>query len=391
MSLPPLALYLHFPWCVSKCPYCDFNSHALRGELPEENYLKALYADLAVQAPRFAGRSVHAVFMGGGTPSLFTPASLGKLLDEVRRVLRLTPDAEVTLEANPATVERGKFAEYRACGINRVSLGAQSFNEDTLKQLGRIHRPSDVYRAAEELHASGLTNFNLDLMFALPQQMPAAALADLATALALNPSHLSHYQLTLEPGTVFAARPPPLPDEDLAYAMQSECHALLAASGFDHYEVSAFARAGRHSAHNLNYWQFGDYLGVGAGAHGKLTTIGADGTLRVARSTHLREPRRYQASAAQGPVWRDVATQELSFEFMMNALRLQAGFQWDHYLQRTGLAAETVEPQLSRLQLEGLAGPSAVGWKTTARGWDLLNYVVQRFLGSANSPIAAGS
>jgi putative oxygen-independent coproporphyrinogen III oxidase len=391
MNLPPLALYLHFPWCVSKCPYCDFNSHALRGELPEENYLQALYADLAVQAPRFAGRSVHTIFMGGGTPSLFTPASLGKLLDEVRRVLRLTPDAEVTLEANPATVERGKFAEYRACGINRVSLGAQSFNEDTLKQLGRIHRPSDVYRAAEELHAAGLTNFNLDLMFALPEQTRAGALADLTTALALNPAHLSHYQLTLEPGTVFAARPPPLPDEDLAYAMQSECHALLAEQGFDHYEVSAFARAGRHSAHNLNYWQFGDYLGVGAGAHGKLTTMGADGKLHVARSTHLREPRRYQASAAQGPVWRDVAPHELPFEFMMNALRLAGGFQWEHYFQRTGLAAETVEPALSRLQQEGLVELGSAGWKTTPRGWDLLNDVVQRFLVSANSLIAAGS
>jgi putative oxygen-independent coproporphyrinogen III oxidase len=401
--LPPLALYLHFPWCVSKCPYCDFNSHGLRGELPEAAYLAALYADLAAQAPRVVGRAVQSIFMGGGTPSLFSPDSLGRLLEEVRRLLGLAPDAEITLEANPATVERGIFAEYAAAGINRVSLGAQSFNEETLKRLGRIHKPADVYRSTEELHLAGLTNFNLDLMYALPEQSLPAALADVSCALALRPVHLSHYQLTLEPGTVFAAQPPPLPDEDLAYAMQCECQALLAASGFAQYEVSAYARAGRQSAHNLNYWQFGDYLGVGAGAHGKLsfvdaspaTEAGATGVagaaLRVERSTHLREPRRYQASAARGPDWRRVAVSELPFEFMLNALRLQSGFQWQQFLLRTGMERSCVEPVLLQLHLDGLAAPNDGGWQTTARGLELLNDVVQRFLANRNSLVVAGS
>ncbi len=263
-ALPPLSLYIHFPWCVQKCPYCDFNSFTLHGELQERAYVEALQRDLAQQAPPLAGRPIVSVFLGGGTPSLFSPRALADLFAFVRRHYALRDDAEITLEANPGTIERGRFADYRAAGINRVSLGAQSFDAEVLKRLGRIHGPDEIRVAAEELHAAGLTNFNLDLMFALPGQDVAGARRDLDAALSLSPAHLSHYQLTMEPGTVFAGRPPPLPDEELAWSMQDACHEQLAAAGFVQYEVSAFAREGRQCAHNLNYWRFGDYVGAGA-------------------------------------------------------------------------------------------------------------------------------
>ena len=391
LVMPPLALYLHFPWCVSKCPYCDFNSHTLREELPETRYVGALLQDLEAQVGRAEGRTISSVFLGGGTPSLFSPAALGDLLQRVHHLLPLDPDAEVTLEANPATVERGRFAEYASAGINRVSLGAQSFDGETLRRLGRIHQPEDVFRAAGELHGAGLANFNLDLMFALPEQAPAGALADLATALSLQPAHLSHYHLTLEPGTVFAAHPPPLPDEESAWTMQGDCHAVLEAQGYTQYEVSAFARPGRQCRHNLNYWQFGDYLGVGAGAHGKLTRhateaerVEGSGPLVVDRSTHLREPRRYFAAAARGPEWRRVPAGDLPFEFAMNQLRLNAGFAEQEFSLRTGLPVSTVDSTLRRLASQGLLERrlDEVGtlWQPTLRGRQLLNDVVQRFL-----------
>jgi putative oxygen-independent coproporphyrinogen III oxidase len=370
-----LALYLHFPWCVSKCPYCDFNSHALKEALPEQRYIEALLADVAVQAPLVAGRSVSTLFLGGGTPSLFPPDALGRLFEGLRAHLSIDPDAEITLEANPATVERGRFAEYRAAGINRVSLGAQSFNAGTLKVLGRIHQPADVLRAAEELHACGLANFNLDLMYALPEQSPREAIADVRAALALAPAHLSHYQLTLEPGTLFAARPPPLPDDDTAWQMQQDCQALLAAEGFEQYEVSAYARPGRRCRHNLNYWRFGDYLGVGAGAHGKLT----QGVVR--RSVHLREPRRYLASAAAGPEWRVVPAEDLPFEFMMNALRLNEGFTAAAYEAGTGQPLASIRTVLDRLTDQGLlTSRDGAQWQTTPRGMQFLNELLQDFL-----------
>jgi putative oxygen-independent coproporphyrinogen III oxidase len=390
-SLPPLSLYLHFPWCVSKCPYCDFNSHTLRETLPEARYIEALLADVSAQLPRVGDREVISVFMGGGTPSLFMPDALGKLFAGLRSKLRLAPDAEITLEANPATVERGRFAEYRAIGINRVSLGAQSFDGGTLKALGRIHQPADVLRAAEELHACGLQNFNLDLMYALPQQTLAGALADVTAALSLSPAHLSHYQLTLEPGTLFAARPPPLPDEDLAWAMQLECQALLSAHGFAQYEVSAYAAAGRQCSHNLNYWRLGDYLGVGAGAHGKLTQCTSAAALAVERSTHLREPRRYLAAAAEGPQWRPVPGPDMPFEFMMNALRLTEGFAPTLFAARTGLSFDVVLPGLQKLASEGLMERAADHWRPSARGFQYLNELVGRFLAEPNSQTGAGS
>ena len=390
---PPLSVYVHFPWCVSKCPYCDFNSHALREVLPEERYVDTLIEDLRVQAAlveQSAPRQVVSVFMGGGTPSLFSPRAIARVIEALRAALPMSADAEITLEANPATVERGRFAEYRGAGINRVSLGAQSFDPVALKALGRIHKVEDVHRAAEELHGCGLTNFNLDLMYALPAQSLAGALSDLTSALALQPAHLSHYQLTLEPGTVFAHNPPPLPDDDLAFAMQTECHAVLSRHGYAQYETSAFARAGRQCVHNLNYWNFGDYLGLGAGAHGKLSAWNAVAAV-IRRSTHLREPRRYLASAASGPEWRIVPQADLPFEFMMNALRLTAGFTRQLFSERTGLPVESVEPMLTGLAGEGLMEATDSGWRPSPRGQLFLNDLIARFLPRQNSQAGTGS
>jgi putative oxygen-independent coproporphyrinogen III oxidase len=383
-----LGVYVHFPWCVSKCPYCDFNSHALRDALPEEPYLDALQADLAVQAPRFSGRAVTSVFLGGGTPSLFSPPLIARVLGLLHQYLTMAPDAEVTLEANPATVERGRFAGYRDAGVTRVSLGAQSFDPVALSALGRIHVPADVARAAEELHAAGLSNFNLDLMYGLPAQDVAGALADVTAALALEPAHLSHYQLTLEPGTRFAAQPPVLPDEEACWQMQVECQGLLAARGFAQYEVSAYAREGRQCRHNLNYWSFGDYVGIGAGAHGKLTRVSPTGILR---STHLREPRRYTANASQGPQWREVPPADVPFEFMLNALRLNEGFTAALFESRTGQPFATVQPTLVSLVARGLIRRSGEAWSATALGQRFLNDLVGAFLPHPESAGRAGS
>ena len=383
LQTPPLAVYLHFPWCVRKCPYCDFNSFTLHDELPEAAYVAALKADIDAQAPGLGGRPVVSVFLGGGTPSLFSPRAIGDVLAHLRRLLPLAPDAEVTLEANPATVERGRFAEYRDAGVNRVSRGAQSFDPAILKVLGRIHVPADVTRGAEELHASGLANFNLDLMFALPGQAREGARDDLRAALALEPAHLSHYQLTLEPGTVFAAQPPPgLPDDELAWTLQEDCHAELAARGYAQYEVSAFARSGRQCRHNLNYWSFGDYLGAGAGAHGKLSWP-ARGVIE--RSTQQREPRRYLARPVEGLTRRDVPAGELPFEFAMNALRLVDGFETADFLARTGLPAEAIEAPLESLLARGLVQRRREGWQTTPLGFRFLNDVLGVFLTSPKS------
>jgi oxygen-independent coproporphyrinogen-3 oxidase len=377
-AAPPLALYLHFPWCVAKCPYCDFNSFTLHGALPETAYLEALARDLAQQAPPLAGRVVHSLFLGGGTPSLFSPEGLAGLFATLRHDYTLAPDVEITLEANPGTIERGRFTGYRDAGINRVSLGAQSFDAATLKRLGRIHGPDEIRRAAEELHAAGLANFNLDLMFALPDQDAPAARADLDAALQLAPAHLSHYQLTIEPGTVYAGQPPPLPADDLAWDMQLECHERLAAAGFAHYEVSAFARAGRECRHNLNYWRFGDYVGAGAGAHGKLTDAI---TGRIVRTTQPREPRRYLAHAGQPPQSETIAARDVPFEFALNALRLTRGFELALFTAHTGLPATALEPTLAHLADRGLLAEPAPGtWRPTALGLRFLNDVTLAFL-----------
>jgi len=387
LELPPLGLYVHFPWCVRKCPYCDFNSHTLHGSLPEAHYIEALIQDLSAQLGAAQGRTVTSVFFGGGTPSLITPAAIGGLLASIGALLPLSADAEITLEANPGTIERGRFSEYRAAGVNRVSLGAQSFAAAQLERLGRIHSPQDTWRAVEELHAAGLGNFNLDLMYALPGQDLAAALADIQAAIALAPPHLSHYQLTLEPGTVFGALPPAhLPAEESSAEMMEQCQDALAAAGYGHYEISAYARAGAQCRHNLNYWRFGDYLGIGAGAHGKYTELA---TQRILRTVREREPRRYLAQGARAALpTQSVAAEELPFEFMLNALRLPEGFEPALFERRTGEPLARIAPTLAALEARGLLQKQAGHWRASALGQRFLNDVLTAFLPAR---VAAGS
>lgn len=377
LATPPLSLYMHFPWCVSKCPYCDFNSYTLHGELVEDRYVEALERDIESQAAEVAGREIVSVFLGGGTPSLFPPRAIARVLEATRRYLTVAADVEVTMEANPGTLERGRFAEYRAAGVNRVALGAQSFNAQRLKALGRIHSPDDTRRAAEELHTAGLENFNLDLMYALPGQDVTEALRDVEAALALAPTHLSHYQLTLEAGTVFAAYPPDLPSDDIAAETLAVCGERLGAAGFAQYEVSAYAQPNRQCRHNLNYWTFGDYLGVGAGAHGKLTFPASSS---IVRTVQAREPRRYLATAPAALSRKNVATSELPFEFMLNALRLVGGFEIRTFLERTGLDWQEIAPQVNTLVARELLVVQGARLLPTALGLRFLNDLLLSFL-----------
>lgn len=382
LTLPPLSLYVHFPWCVRKCPYCDFNSHMLHGELPEGRYIDALLQDLTQQSDLLQQRPIATVFFGGGTPSLFSPAALARLLCGVRERCTLTADAEITLEANPGTIEHGRFAEYRAAGINRVSLGAQSFDDEQLRRLGRIHGAADTQRAVAELRAAGITNFNLDLMYGLPSQSVSDALLDLDHAIRLQPQHLSHYQLALEPGTVFAGRPPPdMPDNDLAADIQRACQERLAAAGYVQYEVSAYAREQQRCRHNLNYWEFGDYLGVGAGAHGKCSVV-AGASLRVQRTLRVRDPRRYLAelNLRGGVECREVAESERPFEYLLNALRLNEGFERRDFEARTGVPFETVGSAFDSAQQKGLVDRRGERWFPTPRGLNFLNDLQASFL-----------
>ncbi len=377
LTLPPLALYVHFPWCVRKCPYCDFNSYTLKAPLPEERYVEALIQDMIRQRPDVADRRLLSIFLGGGTPSLFSPGAIERVISAARATFGFENDVEVTLEANPGAIERGRFGEYRAAGVNRVSLGAQSFDGAMLQALGRIHSPGETRRAADELHAAGLHNFNLDLMYALPGQERGGALADVQQAVALQPAHISHYQLTLEAGTVFAGAPPALPSDDEAADMLASCEERLAAAGFEQYEVSAYARAGRRARHNCNYWTFGDYLGVGAGAHGKLSFPRIGGIFRTA---HTREPRRYLAEPGSSITRKAIEPRDLPFEFMLNALRLLGGFDASLFETRTGLPWEHVAPTMIELRELGLVGSSGELWKATRLGSRFLNEVLLRFL-----------
>ena len=380
LSQPPLSLYVHVPWCVRKCPYCDFNSHVHHGELPEAEYVRALLADLERDAPAVAGRSVETVFLGGGTPSLFHPDSIATLLAGIARRVPLSAAAEVTLEANPGTIEHGRFVGYRDAGINRVSLGAQSFGARQLALLGRIHAASDTGRAVGELASAGIGNFNLDLMYALPEQSLDGALGDVAAALACGPPHLSHYQLTLEPGTVFHARPPPLPDEELAAAIEAQTHARLAGAGYHRYEVSAWSRPGAECRHNLNYWRFGDYIGIGAGAHGKLTAAPRGAIWRTEKP---KQPREYLAAVAAGGAIgteSDVPPVARPFEFMLNALRLAEGFDRERFEATTGLRCEALAPALATGVERGLLEGTATGWRPTALGTRFLNDLQALFL-----------
>jgi len=372
---PPLSLYVHFPWCMRKCPYCDFNSYTLQGELEERRYVEALEKDLEAQAMQVPGREVVSIFFGGGTPSLFSPDAIGRVMESVRRHFAVAADLEVTMEANPGAIEHGRFGEYRAAGLTRVSLGAQSFDERRLESLGRIHSPDETRRAAAELHAAGLDNFNLDLMYALPGQDISAAVRDVEEALALEPSHISHYQLTIEHGTVFAAQPPTLPEDDTSADMLAACTQRLFAAGYEHYEVSAYARRDRRCRHNLNYWTFGDYVGVGAGAHGKLTTSSG-----IFRTQQLREPRRYLGAVPDGVTRTEVVTGQLPFEFMLNALRLVEGFDISLFPDRTGLDWEVVAAAVDRLVGRGLLVRSGTGLKPSPVGLQFLNDVLLVFV-----------
>jgi len=372
--LPPRALYVHLPWCVRKCSYCDFNSHERAGELPEAEYVAALVADLESLLPSIWGRRVVSVFIGGGTPSLFAPESIDALLTAVRARVTLEPGAEVTMEANPGTAEAGRFRGYREAGVNRLSLGIQSFDDAKLAALGRIHSADEARRAIEMAQAA-FDNVNLDLMYGLPGQTRAEALADIAEAARWGTAHVSAYQLTIEPNTVFYSKPPALPAHDEAADMQAAAEESLAAAGFEHYETSAFARPGLRCRHNLNYWEFGDYAGLGAGAHGKLSY--AD---RVMRHERPKPPRDYLAQAgtlSETPV----APRELPFEFMMNALRLVEGVPAERFEQRTGLAQVAVARKLAAAQAEGLLEADPARIRPTPRGRLFLNELLQRFLG----------
>jgi oxygen-independent coproporphyrinogen-3 oxidase len=382
MQAPPLALYAHFPWCVQKCPYCDFNSHALRDELPEQRYVETLKRDLDAQSAAVANRSLVSVFLGGGTPSLFSPAAIGAFLDHARATLGFEPDIEVTMEANPGTIERGRFAEYRAAGVTRVSLGAQSFDDAQLKTLGRIHSAAETRRAAEELHAAGLTNFNLDLMYALPGQTAADAESDLRAALALEPTHLSQYHLTIEPGTLFAAAPPTQPGDETVDEMLSRSLQVLGEAGFEQYEVSGYSRPGLRCAHNLNYWTFGDYLGVGAGAHGKISDAA---TGAITRTQQWREPRRYLAADPSAMTRKLIGDADLPFEFAMNGFRLLEGFDWRLFETRTGLPADTLETALTSAVARGLVEMGPETWRATPRGWRFLNEILVDLLPPAGT------
>ena len=379
-SLPPLSLYVHVPWCVRKCPYCDFNSHELKGELPEQEYLSALRADLEQALPLIWGRQVHTVFIGGGTPSLLSAAAVDEMLAMFRACLNLWPDAEITMEANPGTVEAARFQDYARSGINRVSLGIQSFDDAALAALGRIHDSAQARRAIEAAQKA-FGRVNLDLMFALPGQTPDACRADLQTAMAFGTEHLSLYNLTLEPNTVFAKYPPPaLPDDDTAAAMQDTVAQLAEEGGWQRYEVSAYARPQGRSRHNLNYWEFGDYLGIGPGAHGKLSFPD-----RILRQSRLRQPQSWMTAALQrqgGHIAeeRSVEASELPFEFMLNALRLKQGVSAASFEERTGLSLAAILPIVNRAVAKGLLQSDPSRIQATPLGWRFLNDLQAMFL-----------
>jgi putative oxygen-independent coproporphyrinogen III oxidase len=382
-SLPPLSLYVHLPWCLKKCPYCDFNSHEMRaGELPEQRYLDALVADLEAALPLIWGRSVHSIFIGGGTPSLFSPASIDRLLADIRARLKLPADCEITLEANPGTFEKERFRAFRDAGVTRLSVGVQSFDDAHLKRIGRVHDSAQA-RAALEEAARSFDTWNLDLMYALPGQTLAGLREEIDQALAFSPPHLSIYHLTIEPNTYFAKHPPEVPEDDTAYAMLDLITERTAAAGLNRYEVSAYARPGHHCRHNLNYWQFGDYLGIGAGAHGKLSFAH-----RVVRQVRTRDPRLYMERALAGDAIaqeEEVARADLPFEFMLNALRLRQGFALSEFSERTGLAITAIRSALEEAERKGWITRDLQRVQPTARGFDFLSDLQALFLPEPSS------
>lgn len=376
-ALPPLALYIHLPWCVRKCPYCDFNSHEVKAAVPEQQYAEALIADLEQDLPRVWGRSVDTIFFGGGTPSLFSAEVIERLLSEIRARLPIKPTAEITLEANPGTVDIEKFKAFRAIGINRLSIGVQSFDSTFLQRLGRIHDAAAAIRAAEAAHTAGFENFNLDLMYGLPGQNLADACADIKTAIALNPTHISHYQLTIEPNTFFHTQRPTLPDDDTLWAMQEACQQVLAENEFAQYEISAYAKPGKQARHNLNYWMYGDYLGIGAGAHAKITDAAQQKIFRLWKNKH---PREYMSSINRLGGENVVTREEVGLEFMMNALRLSDGFPTALFPQRAGLPISIVEKELREAERRKLIEWTFLTIRPTALGKRYLNNLLELFV-----------
>ena len=403
-SLPPLSLYVHLPWCIKKCPYCDFNSHELSptvaqyvslaaprggasglrrpgagtaGELPEQRYIDALIADVEAALPLIWGRTVQSIFIGGGTPSLFSPQAIDRLLADIRARLKLNADCEITLEANPGTFEKDRFKAFRSAGVNRLSIGVQSFNDEHLKALGRVHDSAQAIAAVEEA-AAAFDTFNLDIMYALPGQTLQHLEQDMQVALALQPPHISIYHLTIEPNTYFAKFPPVIPEEDLAYDMLDKITDMTGAAGLSRYEVSAFAKPGHRCFHNTNYWQFGDYLGIGAGAHSKLSFAH-----RVVRQVRVREPKLYMEKALSGNAVTtdtEVTRADLPFEFMLNALRLKDGFKLQDFVDKTGLPFTAIAQGLNEAERKGLIERDFINVKPTARGFDFLNDLQQLFL-----------
>ena len=376
-ALPPLSLYVHFPWCVRKCPYCDFNSHEAGNELPEQAYLSALRADLEQSLPLIWGRKIVSIFIGGGTPSLMSAAGLDQLMSDIRSLLPLEPSAEITMEANPGTFEAEKFRSFASSGINRLSIGIQSFNDKHLKALGRIHDADEAWRAIT-IAKNSFENINLDLMFALPEQTLAESELDVNTALSFEPTHLSLYHLTMEANTVFAKYPPELPDDDTSAAMQQMLIEKTTAAGFQNYEISAYAREGRRAKHNLNYWEFGDYLGIGAGAHSKISF-----PHRVIRQARYKQPDSYMQQASKGNAVSEEAEinrEDLGFEFMINALRLSDGFEVRQFSERTGLTLQVVESALNKAEAKGLLYRDYLKIAPTSLGRRFLNDLQQIFL-----------
>ena len=379
-ALPPLSLYIHVPWCVRKCPYCDFNSHKSPDKLPEDAYIDAIIRDLEQEIPSVWGRTVQSIFIGGGTPSLFSAEAYDRLFSSIRALIPLSPHAEITLEANPGTFEAQRFADYRDLGINRLSIGIQSFNDQSLTALGRIHDSKQAIKAVETAHKVGFDNFNLDLMFGLPHQTEKTARLDVTTAIALEPSHISYYQLTLEPNTLFYQHPPTLPDEDPIIDWQIANQQRLAEAGYRQYEVSAYARKNKQSQHNLNYWHFGDYLGIGAGAHGKITDAAKQS---ITRRSKQKQPQTYMDAAGTSAVILSeeiISKSDVGFEFMLNALRLTDGFPTPLFYQHAGLPISHINQALEQAEQQGLLERDIHLIRPTEKGQRYLNVLIELFL-----------
>ena len=377
LSLPPLSLYIHIPWCVRKCPYCDFNSHAVRGDIPQQRYIDALMRDLEQELPGVQGREIATIFIGGGTPSLFDAPGIQQILSGIATRTPVSASAEITMEANPGTFEQARFAGFRDAGVNRLSIGIQSFDSHQLQQLGRIHNRNDALHAASKAREIGFDNFNLDLMHGLPGQTPDAALADLQQAIDLQPTHLSWYQLTIEPNTEFFSKPPELPEDEALWAIQEQGQALLETHGYHQYEISAYSQPGRQSQHNLNYWQFGDYIGIGAGAHGKISWPQQN---RISRRWKQRQPKAYMDALKPLSGEQDITPQERPFEFMMNALRLTHGVRNDLFSQRTGIPLSAIQPLLEQCRQSGLMATDTAILAPSPQGRLFLNDLLEQFL-----------